>query len=530
MQPPLMFVGLVVAVVLLLTRGIARRVQLPEAVIAVLLGVLASFVPGVPEVHLPSEVVLLVVLPPLVYFAGFFSDPLSTRRNVVPILSLAFGLTLASTVVAALVVHTAIRGLGWPLAIALGAVVAPPDPIAATAVLQKLGAPNRLVTILEGEGLVNDGIALTTFGLALEALSGHVTGAHIALRVVEAVLGGAAFGIAVGWVVGFLRDRVQDASSQVVISLLAPYLAYLPADRLHLSGVIATVVMAGWLGSRRHGLFPAEFRLPIQNFWHVLNFLLQAFLFVLLGLQVPGVVRGVRHENLPGLAIASVALVGAVIGIRLLWLAVFPPLVARTLRSALMTMPRRHRLVLGWSGLRGAVSLAIALAIPTTTAAGLPLPHRNELVFLAVVVILATLIGQGSTLPLVLRWLGVEQSQRETTATLRARQVAVEAALGRLDELAEDENVDERGRRGLRRVYEARQNRILQQLNAVTDADEELDEGMAGTTRLRLDMVEAQRDAVHRLYHEGEITAESLRDIDHEFDLEEVQLRRAEAH
>jgi Na+/H+ antiporter len=519
----LFLTGLVIAVAVLFARALARRIGIPDAVAFVVLGVAGSAVPGVPEVRLSPDVVLLIFLPPLVFYAGFFSDARVVRANFGTISGLAVGLVIVTCVAVAAVLHLAVPAIGWAAALAFGAAVAPPDPIASTSIMERLGVPRRVVTILEGEGLINDGISLTIFALALESVGKPVTIGHALWRTLESVGGGLLLGILIGFLLAKLRTRVRDMGSQVVLSLLTPYLAYIPAQRLHGSGVLATLAAAAWLGTRGRGLFQPAARAQTETFWRVLVFLIEATVFVLLGLQVPSIVRGVSDIPAGTVAIASVAVVLTAIGVRLLWQLLLPPLVAR-LRPGdeVASLPRRERLLIGWSGIRGAVSLAIVLSIPRSLD-GHPFPGRPLLLFLTLVVVLTTLVGQGSTLALAVRWLRVAQSEQEQGQELHGRQVAAEAALRELEDLVGSGEVQEKSARALRPLYEARLERLQRRAKG-SEAPESEEE----VHQLRLRLLAKQREALAQLYEKDEIGADVSHSLGHDLDLEESRLRRRE--
>jgi Na+/H+ antiporter len=520
----LFLVALIIAVAVLFARALARKVGIPDAVAFVILGLLGSAIPGVPEVRLNPDVVLLIFLPPLIFFAGFFSDARVARANFGTITGLAVGLVIVSCLAVAAVLHIIVPQIGWAAALAFGAAVAPPDPIASTSIMERLGVPRRVVTILEGEGLINDGISLTLFSLALESVGKPVTVGHALLRTLESVGGGLALGIVVGMLLTKLRRHVSDVGSQIVLSLLTPYLAYIPAERFHGSGVLATLAAAAWLGTRGRGLFQPAARAQSETFWRVLVFLIEATLFVLLGLQVPSIVRGVSDYPAGTVAIASVAVVLTAIVVRLAWQIWLPPLVAR-LRPGdeVAALPRRERLLIGWSGIRGAVSLAIALSIPVNLSEGHPFPGRGLLLFLTLVVVLTTLIGQGSTLAFAVRLLHVAQSKEERGQGLHGRRVAAESALRELEELVSSGEVQEESARVLRPLYEARLERLRERSagKGVPESDHEVHQ-------LRLRLLQAQRDAVAKLYEDDEIGADVTHDLGHDLDLEEARLRRRE--
>ncbi len=523
MSTSLFGIGVVIAAAVLIARALARRLGIPDAVAFVLLGIVASVIPGVPEVRLSADIVLLIFLPPLIFFAGFFSDARMVRANIGTITGLAVALVVVTCVVVAVVLHAIVPALAWAAVLAFGAAVAPPDPVAATSVMDRYGVPRRVVTIIEGEGLINDGISLTLFSLAIEGVGKKITIADGLLRGLEAIGGGLAFGLVVGVLVTKLRTHIRDMGSQIVLSLLTPYLAYIPAEWFHGSGVLATLATAGWLGTKGRGLFQPTSRVQTETFWRTLNFLLEATLFVLLGLQVPALVKGVADYPVGIVVGASFAVVGASIGTRLLWQLVFPPLVAKVRRTdEVATLPLRERMLIGWSGMRGAVSLAIALSIPLTLPNGDPFPGRALLVFLTTVVILTTLVGQGSSLPLVIRKLGVAASAEERAQGLVGRSQAAEAALKEISDLVNDGEISEDAAGAVRPLYEARLDRLRERI----DGDGDLPESSEEVHRLRLRLLGKQREAVHRLYSKDQITGDVLQEVSHELDLEEARLRR----
>lgn len=527
MQGDLFLVGVVLAVMVVASRTLAPRLRLPDAVPLVVLGVAASFLPVVPAVRLSPNVVFLVFLPPLVYHAGFFSAPRETRANALPIAVLAVGLVVATTAAVAAAAMAVIPGLGWPAAFVLGAVVAPTDPVAATAVVARLGAPARISTILEGEGLVNDGVSLTIFALALQAQRSSFSVGYALGKFVEVAVGGLAFGLAVGWLVGRLRQRLSDPGVQIVVSIVTPYLAYVPADRLSLSGVLAAVAAGVYLGSRGRGLFQPASRLAANAFWDVLVFLLESVLFLLLGLQFRSILQGIR-----GLAVATVALdAGVVVAVvlvgRLAWELALPPLAARVRRlrtEDFSSTPWQHRLVIGWSGIRGAISFAAALSIPVSAGAG-PFPRRPLLLFVTIAVVLVTLVGQGTTLGPMLRAVGLAESGEERKEEALARRTVAEAALRRIEELVADDGLEEPIAGALRQVYEMRLDRLAAQDGLGSDGSAGRSK-TADTVELRLELIGSQRSALQRLYQEARIGTDTRRAVARDLDLEESRLRQ----
>jgi len=275
-----------IAVVMIIGRTVASRLEVPEAVVMVVLGVLASLIPQVPNIDLPPNLVLLIFLPPLVYNAAFFSAPRETRENAVPITALAVGTTTVTIIGVGWVTRLVLPDITWAAALAFAAAVAPTDAVAATSVLARLGAPQRIVTIIQGESLINDGVALTAFGLAVEAMAHPFTFTHGVVRLVQVVVGGVAYGVVVALVIGHVRRYVHDPSIQITITLLTPFVAYIPAELLNVSGVLATVVTGVYIGTRTEGLLQAASRSSGAIFWRTMIFLLESSLFVLLGLEL----------------------------------------------------------------------------------------------------------------------------------------------------------------------------------------------------------------------------------------------------
>ncbi|MFC4913978.1 Na+/H+ antiporter [Actinomadura gamaensis] len=535
----LFIVLLVVAIVVLLARALARRLGVPDAILMVLLGIAAGFMPGLPAVSVSPQVVLLGFLPPLVYHAAFFSAPRETRSNAVPIFALAVGLTLVTTAAVAATVYGLLPGTGWAAAIALGAAVAPTDAVAATSLMQRLGAPPRLVTILEGESLINDGVALTVFGLAVEALHTPFTFGHSAVRLAQVVIGGVGYGLAVGLVVRRVRRQISDPSSQIIVSLVTPYAAYIPAESFGASGVLAAVVSGFYLGTRGEGLLQPASRLLGTTFWRIVTFLLESALFVLLGLEIRELLHQPGGRSWWEVVWISLVVSAVVIGVRVAWELGNGP-IADLLPGGRVSQEGLHwrqRLVSGFAGLRGAISLAIALSIPA--AAG---PDRQLLVLLTALVVLVTLVGQAPLLPVLLRRFGLVETDRGRREAMIARKAAVNAALVRLDELADADQVDERTTDAFRQMLELRLERVEYFLDELEDdggdggGDEEEDEDEGsredrgeppGSRRVRAELVRAQRAKLDTLYRRGKIGAETVRQVGAELDFAEpVSLSR----
>jgi monovalent cation/hydrogen antiporter len=499
---------------------LARVVRVPYPILLVLGGLVLGFLPGMPTVELPPELVLVAFLPPLLYWAGFFASPRDLRADARAISLLAIGLVLATTVAVAVVAHAVVDGMSWPAAFALGAIVSPTDPLAASAIGRRLGVPRRLLTVLEGESLVNDATALVAYRIAVAAaVSGSFVLWEAGLRFVVTAAGGVAVGLLVGWLVAELRRRLDDPVVEIVVSVFTGYAAYLPAELLGVSGILAAVTTGLYVGWRAPELASAPTRLLGFSFWEVLVYLANAVLFILVGLQMRPIL-----EELDGTAVAVLvgqgALVSAVVvGVRLGWGFSVPYLVRLVDRRPSQVMRRvgaKARLMLGWSGMRGAVSLAAALALP------LDFPMRDLILFLTFSVILATLVVQGLTLPTLIRRLRLEQDDAEEREELRARLAATQAALERLDELAgadwtRDDTVER-----LHGMYEFRRRRLKARGGYLEDDGVE-DRSLA-YQRLVRELLQAQRQAIVRLRNQGQISNDVMHRVERELDLEDTRL------
>jgi Na+/H+ antiporter len=499
---------------------LARVVRVPYPILLVLGGLVLGFLPGMPAVELPPELVLVAFLPPLLYWSGFFSSPRDLRADARAISLLAIGLVLATTVAVAVVAHAVVDGMSWPAAFALGAIVSPTDPLAASAIGRRLGVPRRLLTVLEGESLVNDATALVAYRIAVAAaVSGSFVLWEAGLRFVVTAAGGVAVGLLVGWLVAELRRRLDDPVVEIVVSVFTGYAAYLPAELLGVSGVLAAVTTGLYVGWRAPELASAPTRLLGFSFWEVLVYLANAVLFILVGLQLRPIL-----EELDGTAVAVLvgqgALVSAmVVGVRLGWGFSVPYLVRLVDRRPSQVMRRvgaKGRLMLGWSGMRGAVSLAAALALP------LDFPMRDLILFLTFSVILATLVVQGLTLPTLIRRLRLEQDDAEEREELKARLAATQAALERLEELAgadwtRDDTVER-----LHGMYEFRRRRLKARGGYLEDDGVE-DRSLA-YQRLVRELLQAQRQAIVRLRNQGQISNDVMHRVERELDLEDTRL------
>ena len=513
----LILAGLLLAIVVLVTA--ARILSVPYPIFLVVGGGAIGFVPGVPDVQLDPELVLLIFLPPLLYSAAFFTSLRELRRNVGPISLLATGLVLATAVAVAVVAHTLIAGLSWTAAFVLGAVVSPTDPVAATAVARRIGVPPRVVDIVEGESLINDGTALVAYRVAVAAV---VTGSFSLMdaggKFLIGAIGGVAIGLAVGYVVAYVRERLDDPPVEITISLLTAYLAYLPAEELGMSGVVAAVTVGLYMGSQTSRVTTATTRIQGYGLWQILVFVLNSLLFVLIGMQLPGIL-----DDLPApagdLALYAAAVCATVIVVRIAW--TFVTSVVPRLGNP--PPNRREVALIGWMGMRGAVSLAAALAIPLETETGAPFPHRDLIIFLVFTVILATLVIQGLSLPLVIRLLGVEADDSQAVyEENKARVSAARAALAHIDALAREGTVSEDALERARGLYRYRDRRFSARFD--DEMDDRWENRTADWVRITHSIIGAQRAALEELRREGVISDDVMRRVEFELDLEETRL------
>jgi monovalent cation/hydrogen antiporter len=517
--------GLMVAVAAL--TAVARTVGIPYPIFLVVGGLVLGFVPGAPDLELDPDLVLVLFLPPLLYSAAFFSNLRDLKADLRAISFLAIGLVVLTACVVAVVAHTLIDGLPWAAAFTLGAIVAPTDPLAATEIVRRLGAPRRMTTVIEGESLINDGTALTVYRFAVAAaVGGSFSLFDATLEFLLDASGGIAVGLAVGWVISEIRSRLDDPPVEITISLATGYAAYLPAEELGLSGVLAAVAAGIVLGWRAPDIASARMRIQGFAVWETLVFLLNAILFILIGLQFQVVLDGLRERSAADLALWAVAICAAVVGARLLYGNTIPYLIRAIDRRESQRARRvgwRGRLVVAWGGMRGGVSMAAALALPLETNAGDPFPARDLIIFLAYTVIVFTIVVQGLTLPALIRRLGLaDEEDGEREEELAARLAAAEAALERLEELGgEDWTVEETMER-VRGLYEYRMRRFSAQRDG--DGTEAIEDRSVAYQKVVRELLEAQRRALVQLRKEGAINDETMRRIQRELDLEEQRL------
>jgi CPA1 family monovalent cation:H+ antiporter len=505
---------------------LAGPLRIPYPILLVLGGLLLGFGPGVPKLTMPPELVLVGILPPLLYVQAYFTGLRELRHNIRPISLLAVGLVGLTTAGVALVAH-AITDLGWAESFVLGAVVSPTDPIAATAIGRRLGVPRRLIDIVEGESLVNDGTALVLLRTAIvAAVAGSFSPWDAAGSLVLNVVGGIAVGLAVGYVIRRVRRPLDNPPLEVTIAFLTGYFAFLPASALGVSGVLAVVTAGVYMGWYTPELTTVQTRLQARGFWEIVTFLLNVLLFGLVGLQLRPILDGLSGRAGWALVSDAVVIVLAVIALRIIW--VFPATyVPRWLFPRISerdpSPPLRYPAFIAWNGMRGAVTIAAALVVPLETDAGQPFPGRDLIIFFAFAVVLATLVVQGLSLPLAIRWLRLEADDSGAESEeAHARVTAAEAALQRLDELVAEGRVLEDSAQRLRGQYRFRIDRFSARFDP--DGDGKIEKRSIKYQRVRRELLEAERNAVVQLRNTGEISDEVMRRIESDLDLEVSRL------
>ena len=518
LQTGLVALSLLLAVATLL--ALAPALRIPYPILLVIGGLVLGVVPGMPEFELQPEVVFFGVLPPLLYISAFFTSLRDLRATMKPIGLLAVGLVVATTIGVAVIAHAFIEGLSWPSAFVLGAIVSPTDPLAATSIARRFGVPRKLVTIVEGESLVNDGTGLVAYRVAVAAVvAGSFSAFYTAGLFVVSVGGGIAVGLAVGWIVRQIRRRLDNPPAEITISLLTGYIAFIPAELIGVSAVIAAVTAGVYLGWHTPELTNAQVRIQATGVWEIVQYLLNALLFVLIGLQLPVVLDALGEYSTATLVGYAALVSGAVIVLRFAWVfAVLqaPKWIARRMSSW------RGAVFVSWAGMRGAVSLAAALALPLRTDDGDPFPGRDLILFLTFAVILVTLVGMGLTMPFVIRALGLEDDGVDDLEDAKARIHAAEAALARLELLVDEDWVREDTAERVRGAYRFRTNRFRARFDDGDDGAIEM--RSQDYQRLRRELLEAERGALVELRRTGVISNDVWIRVARDLDLEELRL------
>ncbi|HEX5929519.1 MAG TPA: Na+/H+ antiporter [Solirubrobacterales bacterium] len=491
----------------------ADYANVPAPIVLVLGGLAIAFVPGLPEVELDPDTIFLVFLPPLVFSAGWRTSPRELRTVLRPLGLLAVALVFVTAGVVAVVAHALVPELGWAEAAVLGAILAPTDAVAAIAVFRRLGGPERLRLLVEGESMINDATALVLFRIAVGVAAGGAFAlGDAALEYVLISLGGIAVGLLVGALSIVVIRRQDDASLVVVLTVLTAYGAYIGAEELHVSGILAAVVAGLYGGYQAPRAIDADTRLGAVAFWNVLIFFLETILFVLLGVQLPGIVDslGQTSSGIGELLLPIAAIAAASILVRLAFVFAMGDDAGET---------RGERFAVGWSGMRGAVSLAAALAVP------LSVSGRPQIIFVTFALILITLVGQGLTLPFVIRKLHLEEPRRWSDEEAVARMEAAQAALDRIEEIEEEGRASESQLQRLRDLYRAR-FRMCQQVLGGEDPDViAREQRLADYGALRRELIAVEREILLDLLSKERLRNATMRQIERDLDLEEARIR-----
>jgi monovalent cation/hydrogen antiporter len=507
---------------------LADSIGIPYPIVLVIGGIAIALIPGQPRVELDPDVVFLVFLPPLLQSAGYYASPRELYAEGAPLAGLLVALPLATMVGVAAVAQAVIPEIGWAEGLVLGAIVAPTDPVAAIATFDRIGVAARVRLLVEGESMLNDATALVAYRVALAAVvTGAFSAGDAAVELVLAVAGGIGIGLAIGWAAIAGLRRLDDPPLAILISVLTAYAGFAIAEHFEASGVLAVVATGIYMGWFSHDAFDADLRLSAQSFWRTLVFALNAILFILLGLQLPEIVETIERQLGRGEMVGYGLLVaGVVIGLRIAW-QFLPEALGRVFPSIAgfgTGTDWRERLLVGWSGMRGAVSLALALALPLQLDDG-PFAERDLIIYLTVAVIICTLVLQGLTLPRLIRRLGLGAERAWSPEEAIARLEAAQAALDALEEIeAEHQGEDDPALERLRELYRARFARCVSAIEGKGEVVP-LEDPVLDYQTLRRQLLGVERAALVGLRNSGRIRPDIFRRIQRDLDLEEARLR-----
>jgi monovalent cation/hydrogen antiporter len=521
---------LILLCVLAVTALVARRFNLAPAILLMLAGVGLAFVPSMPRVELPPELVLLLVLPPLIYSASVAMSWREFKKNLRPIVLLAVGAVIFTAAMVATAAHFLI-GMPWTVGFLLGAIVAPPDVVAPLAIARKLHIPRRILVVLEGEGLANDATALILYRFALAAIMTGSFSLPLATGEFFLIIAGeVAYGIGIGWLSLRARKWARDPQVEITLSLITPYIAYWLPEHVGGSGVIATVACGLYVSWNGPLWISSATRLQGIFFWDLVIYLIEGVLFLLTGFQMRALYEKSKAFPLDEILIATGVVVVILVIARFAWLypaTYLPRILSKSLRQRDPSPPWQWVFTLAFTGVRGAVSLATALALPFVLPSGDAFPYRDLILFVAFGVIFVTLVGIGLGLPKVVRWLGVAEAGRsehvaEHEAEIAARRQALDATLRSLDALVAEKELSDEVVSLLRARHDIRVNQLPCSLDPAR-----LDVSTAGTTLTR-ELITAERRFIHELLRDGKITDEARRRIERDLDLEEASLANRE--
>jgi len=520
---------LILLAVLAGTSLLARRTNVAPAILLLVAGIGLAFVPGMPSLELPPELVLLLVLPPLIYSASVAMSWREFRFNLRPIILLSVGCVIFTAFAVAAATHYLI-GLPWSVGFLLGAIVAPPDVVAPLAIARKLALPRRILVVLEGEGLANDATALILYRFAVAAISTGMFSLPKATGEFAAIVAGEVlFGAAVGWLSLRMRHRARDPQIEITLSLITPYISYWVPEHFGGSGVIATVACGLYMSWNGPLLISAATRLQGIFFWDLVIYLTEGMLFLLTGFQMRLLYEKSKAFPLDDILSATALVTAMIIVARFAWVypATYLPRLIKRVRDRDPSPPWQHVFVLSFTGVRGAVSLAAALALPFALPGGESFPYRDLILFVSFGVIFITLVGLGLGLPQVVRWLGIAEAGRtelvaEHESEIAARREALDVALKSLDAITDDRELSDEVVKLLRARHETRSNQLPDSL------DPDRDDASAAGIDLTRELIGVERKFIHVLLRDGKITDETRRRIERDLDLEEASLANRE--
>ncbi len=518
----MLLLSLLVAIAVI--AGLARRLSVSYPIVLVVAGLLSSFVPGLPRVPLPPDLVFLVFLPPLLYSAAWQTSWTDFKYNIVSIMGLAVGLVFFTAIGVALAAHFFMPSFDWRVGFLLGAVVSPTDAVAATSIAKKIGLPKHVIDLLEGESLINDatGLLALEFGLSMLLHGATPSITEGVLKLLWLFLGGVGVGLLCGVLVVWFEQWVDDGPVEIALSFIVAYGTYLAGEAVHTSGVIAVVVCGLYLSRKSGTFFSPQVRLQAAAVWEALEFLLNGFIFLLLGLQLPLVVAGIRGYSHARVFVYGLAFSAVLIVLRLLWLypaAALAWKVRRTLQHQHYPMPSPGNVfILGWSGMRGVVALAAASSLPYTLENGTPFPQRNMIVFLTFAVILVTLVLQGLSLPLMVRLLGLRSVAAHGCDEAEARRMLLRRAVNYLQSCRETDEPE------LQHAYDDLLHQYGHRLESIADCGPGVpaeDRHIRTMAHVVLETVRVEREELIHLRNTGSVDEQVYRALEHELDLSE---------
>jgi CPA1 family monovalent cation:H+ antiporter len=507
---------------------LSNKYKFPFPIALVLCGVVISIIPGLPVIALSPDVVFIIFLPPLLYYAAWNTSWHDFKGSIRAISLAAIGLVIFTTIAVAIAAHYLIDDISWPLAFLIGAIVSPPDAVAATSITKGLGLQPRLISILEGESLVNDASGLVAYKYALTAITaGNFVLWEAGLNFLVIAIAGVAIGLGLGYLMYLIHKKfVCDPIIETTLTFLTPFAAYLLAEHFHFSGVLAVVTTGLYLSFRSGQIFTHQSRVMSTTVWEVVVYILNGLIFILIGLQLRQIMDGIGDYSTPSLVLWGVSISLVVIVIRFLWVVpatMLPRYFSKRIRTT-ETFNPRNLVVFGWAGMRGVVSMAAALALPLTLADGSAFPHRNLVIYLTFCVILSTLVILGLTLPWIIKLLKIEPYSI-FAEEYEVRNQVVSQTIAHIEEnlsLLQDDLL-----RNIKSKYEVKYNRLQKTdlpANYFGKGETLATNIFNEYTQLQIDLVNVERQKIEKLHRDGSANEEILRKIEKELDLEETRL------